>query len=416
MIKPEVPLERSLTLEQADKKITAELQQFNFFVETTELNASVPQSCFETRLSDSQGNFLARGFGKGSPEEACVGSKFEAFETYASDIGHFPAKAELLSYAQVCEQDKQIVANKLPLELINQEAFHHTPMAWVEYKNYFNEDQSIHIPAASINPFYLLGKKVPGDDFPSEKLYFQNSNNGVAIGCNHTEALIHGILEIIERDAISILVVDAFMQKNYSALTAINKDSISDKNKTLIAQIERLTGSKAYILKLNTPFDVPCYSVSVASDHHLLPLKGFGASLSDENALYRACSECLELLLSYERVAIQEFDYTLEAFANLPELMHCAKFNIADIIEQIPHLDFSSNDEHLPSDLQHYLNEVVATVSATNFSLYHTILYQSANSCTVAITIPEAEDLLSLLKGIIPTFGPRLRSKLQSAA
>ncbi|MGN0177392.1 MAG: YcaO-related McrA-glycine thioamidation protein [Methanobrevibacter sp.] len=117
---------------------------------------------------------------------------------------------------------------------------------------------------------------------------FKSNTNGLASGNVIDEAILHGIFEVIERDAWSIFELT---HKNYSQ---INLDSIKSKliNKTL--EKFESNGIKIKLIDFTADIKIPTIAASaddtITKDAGLLTL-GMGTHLDPEIAILRALTE-----------------------------------------------------------------------------------------------------------------------------
>lgn len=137
-----------------------------------------------------------------------------------------------------------------------------------------------YIPTNAIYHPYISEKNV-------ESL-FKSNTNGLASGNILEEAILHGILEIIERDAWSIFELT---HKNYSQ---INLDTI--KSEIINETINKFTskGINIKLMNLTADINIPTIAASaddtITKDAGLLTL-GIGTHLDPEVAVLRALTE-----------------------------------------------------------------------------------------------------------------------------
>lgn len=140
------------------------------------------------------------------------------------------------------------------------------------------------------NDYYVLSNAVfhPYNHDSDVESLFKSNTNGLASGNILEEAILHGIFEVIERDAWSIFEMT---HKNYSQ---INIDSIeSDLIKDIIDKFES-QGIKIKLMDFTADINIPTIAASaddtVTRDAGLLTL-GIGTHLDPEVAILRALTE-----------------------------------------------------------------------------------------------------------------------------
>ena len=75
------------------------------------------------------------------------------------------------------------------------------PLAWQIFDR-SNGEKSFAAPLVRVNPNYM-DSCVPNDYFPYADFDLLSVDSGTAIGGSLTEAIVHGVMEIIERNALS---------------------------------------------------------------------------------------------------------------------------------------------------------------------------------------------------------------------
>ena len=140
------------------------------------------------------------------------------------------------------------------------------------------------------NDYYVLSNAVfhPYNHDSDVESLFKSNTNGLASGNVLEEAILHGIFEVIERDAWSIFEMT---HKNYSQ---INIDSIeSDLINEIIDKFES-QGIKIKLMDFTADIKIPTIAASaddtVTRDAGLLTL-GIGTHLDPEVAILRALTE-----------------------------------------------------------------------------------------------------------------------------
>lgn len=115
----------------------------------------------------------------------------------------------------------------------------------------------------------------------------ETSSTGVAAGINLKDAIVNGILELLERDAIMI----NFLQKLEPPELDIN--SIKGTNKVLIREIKKAYRLKIY--KLYSDIEIPIFLTLIWRKNKKGAHYGIGASaeLDSDKAIYKSLKESL---------------------------------------------------------------------------------------------------------------------------
>ena len=140
------------------------------------------------------------------------------------------------------------------------------------------------------NDYYVLSNAVfhPYNHDTEVESLFKSNTNGLASGNVLEEAILHGIFEVIERDAWSIFEMT---HKNYSQ---INIDSIESELINEIIDKFESQGIKIKLMDFTADINIPTIAASaddtVTRDAGLLTL-GIGTHLDPEVAILRALTE-----------------------------------------------------------------------------------------------------------------------------
>jgi ribosomal protein S12 methylthiotransferase accessory factor len=140
---------------------------------------------------------------------------------------------------------------------------------------------------------------------------FGSNSNGLASGNTLEEATLHGLLEVIERDARSFQSI----REDARLVTAASLPSVA---RGLIAQIEA-ANLRICVKSLPNEFDVPCFQAAIMDPlarNALLLNGGYGAHLSAQIAVVRAITEAVQSRLSWIHGARDDLLQAEESFGN----------------------------------------------------------------------------------------------------
>lgn len=143
-----------------------------------------------------------RGNGKGIGEQSLASGLFEALE-------HYLGSPNVIARAVIPKKISQLycqenVNNEYPIKMLYQQ----NPEFIVDcetFIEYGSNSSKIFYPAFLTHPMYSQ-KSLNGS-----KLRLYSTNNGTSVGLNLEEALLHGINEVIERDSISVHLIQTFI-------------------------------------------------------------------------------------------------------------------------------------------------------------------------------------------------------------
>jgi len=188
---------------------------------------------------------------------------------------------------------------------------------------------------------------------------FDISSNGIASGNVIVEAIVHGLCEVIERDAEA-----AWRRAGGDRRLVL--DTIADP--TCRALIDRIvaTGARIFVWDLASDTGVPCIGCAIMEDPRepawraLGFYQGFGAHLVPEIAITRAITEAAQTRLTYIAGGRDDFFPNDYARATDPDLM-------ADLWERLAApcdepVGFDELERLEPTSLGHALEILVERV------------------------------------------------------
>ena len=218
--------------------------------------------------------------GKGATKtQAKASAMMESFERYSAEL-HDDHKQKLISgvfEGSESELDRYINPSLLilPNLLFDPET---AEMAWIRSTNLKN-DEELLVPANAVYHPYVIERGV--------KL-FQSNTNGLASGNRLEEAIFHGMMEVVERDAWSI-----FESKRHSK-PEINCENT--KNQIIQDILAMFNDAGIHVKLVDLTADVKITTVAAVSDDTVLKdpallTLGVGTHLDPEVAVIRALTE-----------------------------------------------------------------------------------------------------------------------------
>ena len=223
--------------------------------------------------------------GKGATvEQARASAMMEGFERYSAEKQDIDQ--EKISISAYNEIKNESVLN--PNDLLLPKSFENQniemqKLEWIEAEEIISESP-ILVPANAVFHPYIPNREIK----PSAMAMFKGNTNGLASGNVIEEAVLHGIFEVVERDAWSIFELTKRNKKQ------IDLDTI--ENETVSELVEKFTsqGIKIKLMDITADLKIPTIVASaddtVLKDAALLTL-GVGTHLNPEIAAIRALSE-----------------------------------------------------------------------------------------------------------------------------
>lgn len=230
-----------------------------------------------------------------------------------------------------------------------------------------------------------------------------STNSGCASGMTTYEAKIHGINEILERDLFSKFLIFNIIKKN--ALCVVSPDNISIENKKIYNTL-RKNVYKDDLLIINVPnnYGVNMF-ITINRRDKMRPLYGAGVSLSEDYALQRSLTECLQLNQLNDKDEDEKFKDIVKNYKNYNQYLDLIYLNIDglksyDYIQKGKNIFSKYNNKEKLSYLESMLNKLGYTPQ------YRTII-KDGNINVIQSIIPGMEKFNLVIEGnpVIP--GPK---------
>jgi ribosomal protein S12 methylthiotransferase accessory factor len=216
--------------------------------------------------------------------DAKVGACMEAIEFYYTEYGNSHLKVKNLNPCELYVNSEQdYILEFCPI--LHTEIDLEKKIGCIEAINILNGKKS-YVPAELV--FFPCPNKI------SIHQYFGNDTNGLASGNNVSEATLHGIHELLERDIRSFHTI-----KDRSIL--LNYDTLPKEIKRVVNKVNQL-GYLISIRYMPNQFNLPCFAATIGNINDLNPIYicgGYGCHLSRKIALNRAVTECFQSRLSF---------------------------------------------------------------------------------------------------------------------
>lgn len=222
-------------------------------------------------------------------QDAKVSGIMEAIESFHAD--HIERPLTLQSYAKLRRQE--CVADVAGLPHRRDSRFHpNLRLSWIQGSDLLN-DEPVWVPYALVHTDFRL-------PFKDGEHCFLQTSNGLAAGNHFLEALIHGICEVIERDATTLWELDARRQRR---ATRIRLESVDDPACRQVLEIYAKAGIAVAVWNATTDIGVPvfvCHIVPKSDDpfRRLYAAAGCGCHPSRNIAMLRALHEAAQSRLT----------------------------------------------------------------------------------------------------------------------
>ncbi|RON24912.1 hypothetical protein BK660_04390 [Pseudomonas brassicacearum] len=317
--------ERELTLAQAEQRILAELEGFGLHLDIRTIGSKIVAT--HASVSTYNPRRRARGAGKGYANQARVGALYETLEHYLSDhcdtsIAHYIAPS--------CFSDDPLFNDDTALALI---AKQNACTACRTYINPLNHS-SFHYPIALCTPGYSNNILAP-DTTNYRSLRRYASNSGTAIGASYNEAVLHAANECIERDAVSLFLLEHFYYENHPPLRRVARLPDDDVLGRLWSDAESEIGAEIVLVDISNEF-LPrtflAFSIGPCATPRVF---GTGCSLMARHGAWRALTELVQL---HHGAGEPELKHCLRNaerhLQNFPRLLRCLRFDLNPLLNR----------------------------------------------------------------------------------
>ncbi len=254
-------------------KDTAGMLSFRDATDVDRIGISV-FTCDRIRPDGSRTSHTGKGV---SPIQAQVSITMEAIERYCSEYrGEYEGKLLKGTFSRLAKEFNVLD----PRELLLSYTGNYHPDREIDWTwgHDLAKDEEILVPACAVY-----------HPFPQDGSYlFATNTNGIAAGNTYEEAVIHGLAELIERDAWSI----ARYTHAYNDALFMEDDP---GNRFIIDVLARFAGADIEIVTKDLTTDIAVPVIAAFSRdlmyREMVPIDGFGAHLDPRVALVRALLE-----------------------------------------------------------------------------------------------------------------------------
>lgn len=464
---PRCPAEREVPLPVAVRRVTATLSALGLRAQLVDAGPGRDPSAWWCGLrGEADAAPPACGMGKGSRDEARAGALFEAVEHYLTgSAGFAPETVELAAPADVaagplrddvcgallapmsghrmaCARYRAIGGPKFGRDVLSGGGFSGDglsgghlneggpsgdgrdgggPSGGGRSKDGLSGGVGVLVPLFLSAPWYVEAGSAPlrelvGDRCDYADLMRYSCNSGSAVGVTVAEALLHALNETIERDALSLLLVRAFLGGPGFRPRLIDPGTLPDRPARAYAVARELTGSPVYLLDITSDLGVPtmlAYTLPTSRHPHR---RGTGTSLSPSHAAWRALTELVQTTLGERLPAGTHRDPA--APAAHPALHACARFDLAQALPDAHVVPFPADapagvTAGTPGD---QLWRVVAALAARGFTAYGRTVHALPSGVTaVHVFVPGLERFMLVIDGNLVIPGRRGRAAALSA-
>jgi ribosomal protein S12 methylthiotransferase accessory factor len=174
------------------------------------------------------------------------------------------------------------------------------PLSRLSFKPIGQQIGDLQFPAFLMDPFFEPKNSTEKKVLQDFKLLRYSTNSGTASGSTETEALLHGLLETIERDAIGVELLKVIFRQDPHPVRHLSLESLPAG----LQDLTRLACSEATatidLWDITTDLGIPAVLAALSPNgSRSAKCFGSGASLSASYAIERAVLEALQCFHTY---------------------------------------------------------------------------------------------------------------------
>ncbi len=400
--------ERELTLEQAEQRILADMEALGLSVETRTLGQRIVT--VQAAVSAPGQPCIARGAGKGHPQPARIGALYETLEHYLSE--HFNGSdVEYLNPRYFSETP--LFADDTVLSLIT--AQHNAVTACRTFTDAITHT-SFYYPMALCIPGYSR-QPLAQDTTNYRALQRYASNSGTAIGASDNEAILHAANECIERDAVSLFLLDQFYYENHSPLRRVARPSDHDVLGRLWSDAEAEIGSDIVLVEISSEFLARTFLAFSTAPDTLPRVFGSGCSLDARHGAWRALTELVQL---HHAASEPELSNAQRHLTPFPRLLRCLRFDPCPLLNLCEQQTVALPDATVEPPLAEQIDLLAKDLHRHGRSLGISRLHQTTLGTTlVNVVIPGLERFFVVSSGnvvVAQARGRRLENRQELMA
>ncbi len=301
-----------------------------------------------------------------SPEDALSKSIYEAMER----LNNFTYKKADLKYSSYDKNQDKFID---PVAFLCDVSTREKRLGWVEGVELLSGKKKF-FPAQLTYLNYTLQKN-------ETYLSYPHNSNGSAGGSTPTQATLHGIYELVERDCL----ITAYLNK--ISLPRVDLVSLHDKKIDEIMLLCQKYRLDFFVLDMTNDLGIPSY-ISFMNDHFGGPPIAFGckSSLRSRDAIFGAILESLMIRMSIKRM-IREGTIFGEHAKSGDLFADRARYwlfpGMASKLDfWTKNSGFAKSRDNFKGNLDHELEEVARRLTSRGFNIY-----------VVDCTIPEFRKL-----------------------
>lgn len=349
------------------------------------------------------------GMGKGAPDAARAGAVFEALEHHLS--GPDCLAIDGISARSAHSVGRGPLADDAAIAMLAAEPDGLLPCMRSES---LTTGSAEYVPVFLSVPAYLergcdaLRRELNDSyDYASVRRY--SSNNGWAAGADVAEATVHALNELVERDALSLLLIDQFLGHRPSPLRVMDVATLPADLDSLRRNAEELIDGQIHLIDMTTDLGIPAFiAFSPPRPGRAARIRGCGASLSRGYAIRRALTEIVQLQLGstpanplHDRKDRGSYDHTVA----YPALHRCRTGDFTPLLRDAIPVTYEETDA--PATPRAHQQRLAGTLADRGFDAYVRKHHVTPNLAVVNAIAPGLERFMIVTDGQVVIPGQR---------
>ena len=385
--------ERAVDLARAWRHGVSAVAELGLTAHLTPVPADDPGSWRCVLLRDGRPVLGGDGSGKGATGAARVGAVFEALEHHLSR--NLPPHD---IRAVGAHEAARGLADDAALALLA--AGPDVPLACLPYRDLLDgsdRDLPVFLSAPDhVADDHADARSALGDTYDYAAARRYSLNSGWAAGTTEVEAAVHAINEIIERDAMSLLLVERFLARRPAPLRVIRPETLPDDLAALHRRAGDRLGQPVHLVDMTTDLGVPAFwAHTPAAPGRAARVRGCGASLSARYAAERALTELIQI----HSIATHEVDPragSVTRTSAYPALHRC---HLADLTAggEVRPVAFADTDA--PGTPADHLDALLRRLDRAGYRAYSWPRHVTGHLAVLNVCVPGLERFMLVTDG-----------------
>lgn len=343
------------------------------------------------------GRLVAESLGKGAGAQSRVSALFEAWQHLRHQEGQAACDVRVLPVSYVVGQ-AGLAGEEMLRRLAGDFPAARLACVWLEPLR--GGSGGLWFPLFARAP-WCRDSPVPGDDLRGYAPYLRYAyDNGTASGSSVNEAVLHGLLEVVERDALSHALLEWYACGD-RPVRAVGRAVLPPDVRVLFDEVTQVLGAPPLVVEVTSDLGVPVFAALPSAACGFAGVLGSGASLSPAYAVERALSEVAQSLFNLSLGVDASLERRLSSLARWPVLERCARVDAGPLLERVV-WSARGPGEGSALGVADQVEVVLSAVEAAGFSAYVVRWNPSDEVCPVVTVVVPGLDAFSMVHNAVP--------------